>query len=261
MQNINTWPEKLEHGRWILKSNWNELSSFETDRKKNTPRPPLQKAPSADNVIALPIIDSVRKGVGSTISLNEAIYARRSRRKFSDEALTMDELAYLLWATQGVRKKTDKITLRTVPSGGARHPLETYIFVQRVEGLKPGVYHYLPLDHSLELLKPAEDFGEDSDKLLDEALLAHNFGAAASFIWTAIPYRSERAYAFEAYRLILLDAGHLCQNLYLACEAIGAGTCAVGAFDQEKSDHLLGVDGQDEFVVYAAPVGKPKMEV
>jgi len=261
MKNINTWSEDLKHGRWILKSNWNESSSFETDRKKTTPRPPLQKAASAETVISLPPIDSVRKSVGGTISLNEAIYERRSRRKFSDETLSLDELAYLLWATQGVRKKTDKITLRTVPSGGARHPLETYLFVQRVEGLKPGLYHYLPLDHSIELIKPAESFAEGSEKLLDEALLAHNFGAAVSFIWTAVPYRSERAYAFEAYRLILLDAGHVCQNLYLACEAIGAGTCAVGAFDQEKSDRLLGVDGQDEFVVYAAPVGKPKLEV
>ena len=256
MQNIQNWPEHLKHGRWILKSNWIELNSFETDRKKNAPRPPMQKASQSDSVIELPDIDSVRRSVGSESTLNEVVSSRKSRRKFSDESLSLAELTYLLWATQGVRKKTDKMTLRTVPSGGARHPLETYIFVQRVEGLEPGLYHYLPLDHKLELLKPAAAYADEAEKILDEALLDHNFGAAATFIWTAFPYRSERAYAFEAYRLILLDAGHVCQNLYLACEAIGAGTCAVGAYDQEKSDRLLGVDGSEEFVVYAAPVGK-----
>ncbi|MFW5712074.1 MAG: SagB/ThcOx family dehydrogenase [bacterium] len=256
MQNIQKWPEHLKHGRWILKSNWIELNSFETDRKQNAPRPPMQTTPSADSLINLPEIDSVRGSVGSDVTLNAAVYNRKSRRKFSDEALSLTELTYLLWATQGVRKKTDKMTLRTVPSGGARHPFETYIFVQRVEGLEPGLYHYLPLDHKLELVKDAAGFEGKSERVLNEALLDHNFGAAATFIWTALPYRSERAYAFEAYRLILLDAGHVCQNLYLACEAIGAGTCAVGAYDQEKSDRLLGVDGNEEFVVYAAPVGK-----
>lgn len=256
MQHIQKWPEHLKHGRWILKSNWIELNSFETDRKKSTPRPPMQKAPGGDTLIDLPEIDAVRQSVGSNVTLNAAVYSRHSRRKFSDKALSLAELAYLLWATQGVRKKTDKISLRTVPSGGARHPLETYIFVQRVDGLEPGLYHYLPLDHKLELVKDAASFEGDSEQMLNEALLDHNFGAAVTFIWTAFPYRSERAYAFEAYRLILLDAGHVCQNLYLACEAIGAGTCAVGAYDQEKSDRLLNVDGREEFVVYAAPVGK-----
>ena len=256
MQNIEKWPEHLRHGRWILKSTWIELSSFETDRKKSTPRPPMQKPPQSESIIELPAIDFVRRSVGSELTLNEAVFSRKSRRKFSDEALSLAELTYLLWTTQGVRKQTDKMTLRTVPSGGARHPFETYVFVQRVEGLEAGLYHYLPLDHTLELVKTAGSFQGAAEKLLDEALLDHNFGAAATFIWTAFPYRSERAYAFEAYRLILLDAGHVCQNLYLACEAIGAGTCAVGAYDQEKSDRLLGVDGEEEFVVYAAPVGK-----
>ena len=260
MQNINKWPEHLRQGRWMLRSKWDELNNFETDRKLKAPLPPMQKAPRSDSIIELPDIDSLRRGVGSSITLNEAVYSRKSRRKFSSEALGFDELAYLLWATQGVRKKTDKLILRTVPSGGARHPFETYIFARRVEGLREGLYHYLPLDHQLELVCPAESFEGDMEKLLDEALLDHNFGGAATFVWTAIPYRSERAYAFEAYRLILLDAGHLCQNLYLACEAVGAGTCAVGAYDQEKSDRLLGLDGQEEFVVYAAPVGKAEPE-
>jgi SagB-type dehydrogenase family enzyme len=59
----------------------------------------------------------------------------------------------------------------------------------------------------------------------------------------------------RAHKVMLLDAGHLCQNLYLACEAIGLGTCAIGAYDQNKIDTFINVDGEDEFVVYLSPVG------
>jgi SagB-type dehydrogenase family enzyme len=68
----------------------------------------------------------------------------------------------------------------------------------------------------------------------------------------------EWRYSVAAHRVILIDAGHVCQNLYLACQAIGAGTCAIAAYDQNKMDEFLKVDGKDEFVVYLAPVGKVK---
>ena len=77
-----------------------------------------------------------------------------------------------------------------------------------------------------------------------------------TFFWTALPARSEWRYAEASYKVIALDAGHLCQNLYLACEAVGAGTCAIAAYDQQLADDLLGVDGDDEFTIYLAPVGK-----
>ena len=80
--------------------------------------------------------------------------------------------------------------------------------------------------------------------------------AAAVFIWATIPYRTGWRHGLAAHKLIALDAGHVCQNLYLACESIGCGTCAIGAYDQEKMDAFLGVDGKDELAVYAAPLGK-----
>jgi len=79
---------------------------------------------------------------------------------------------------------------------------------------------------------------------------------AVTFVWTALPQRTEWRYGAAAHKVIALDAGHLCQNMYLACEAIGAGTCAIAAYDQELMDTLVGVDGEDEFVIYLAPVGK-----
>ena len=82
--------------------------------------------------------------------------------------------------------------------------------------------------------------------------------AAVTFIWTAVPYRMEWRYSLAAHKVIALDAGHVCQNLYLACEAVGAGTCAIAAYDQQELDELLGLDGDTEFAVYLAPVGKIK---
>jgi SagB-type dehydrogenase family enzyme len=80
--------------------------------------------------------------------------------------------------------------------------------------------------------------------------------SAVVFIWTAIPYRSEWRYGLLAHKMIAQDSGHLCQNLYLACESIGIGTCAIGAYNQDAMDQILGVDGHDEFTIYVATVGR-----
>jgi len=123
-----------------------------------------------------------------------------------------------------------------------------------VKGLDTGLYRYLPLEHQLLV--------EYRDKGLPERIGWAAFqqtwisSAAMVFVWSAIPYRMEWRYGLAAHKLILLDAGHVCQNLYLACEAISAGTCAVAAYDQELMDQLLKVDGKDEFVIYLAAIGK-----
>jgi len=144
--------------------------------------------------------------------------------------------------------------LRTVPSAGCRHALETYLAVFRVTGLEKGLYRYLPVGHELVLLKKPEGLETETAR----AALGQRFAgrSAVTFLWTAVPYRMEWRYGDAAYKVIALDAGHVCQNLYLACEAIGAGTCALAAYDQEKADRLAGVDGEEEFVIYMAPVGK-----
>lgn len=166
----------------------------------------------------------------------------------------MDELSFLLWSTQGVREKSHGYALRTVPSAGCRHALETYLAVFRVTGLDKGLYRYLPLTHQLVLEAQYEDF----EDLVSLAALKQKFAGngAVTFIWTAIPYRMEWRYSTAAHKVIALDMGHVCQNLYLACTAINAGTCAIAAYDQQLADSLLDVDGEEEFVIYMAPVGK-----
>ena len=119
---------------------------------------------------------------------------------------------------------------------------------------EPGFYRYLPLEHQLLHLFREEQMPEK----LTEATLGQTFvgRAAVVFIWTTIPCRMEWRYGLAAHKVIALDAGHVCQNLYLACAAIGAGTCAVAAYHQQLMDRLVRVDGVEEFVIYLAPVGK-----
>ena len=126
--------------------------------------------------------------------------------------------------------------------------------MNRVSGLESGLYRYLPLEHKLVHLRSDPGLPEKvSEGSRGQAFVGQG---AVVFIWTVIPYRAEWRYSVVAPKMIALDAGHLCQNLYLASEAIGAGTCAIGAYDQDKMDALLEVDGNEEFVIYAAPVGK-----
>ncbi len=186
----------------------------------------------------------------------ESMSNRKSRRKFNSTNLKIEELAFLLWATQGQRNaEKGQPHFRTVPSAGARHSFETYLFIQRVETLSAGLYRYLPLSHELVFLYAADRHFKTR---ISQAVFGQRFVAdsAAVFVWTTVPYRMEWRYLQAAHRVILLDAGHVCQNLYLACEVIGAGTCAIAAYDQEAMDSLLQVDGDEQFTLYLAPVGK-----
>jgi len=245
----------MEQYRFFLKDTIRRTVDFsQTDQSRGVPPPPLEKPYAPDAVRVDLVAPDQWKGIGK-VDLLAAIRNRRSRREFSRRPLTLEELSFLLWTTQGITQQLDSGTaLRTVPSAGARHALETYLGVLNVDGLEPAFYRYLPLEHQLLL----EFRQPDAAAKLVRATLGQTFfaHAAVAFLWTAIPYRMEWRYGVAAHKVIALDAGHVCQNLYLACEAIGAGTCAVAAYHQELADELLRLDGKDEFVVYLAPVGK-----
>jgi len=218
------------------------------------PPPPIEKEDSTD-AERIDLIPPAKFQALPKVDLLLAIANRQSRRKFDETSLTLKELSFLLWATQGVREQSGAgHARRTVPSAGNRHALETYVCVLNVEGLDRGFYRYLPLEHQLVVEYRDENAGEK----IGWAAFQQNWmsSAAVVFIWSTIPYRTEWRYGLAAHKVILLDAGHVCQNLYLACEAISAGTCAVAAYDQELMDQLLRIDGKDEFVIYLAAVGK-----
>ena len=250
-------PDKeLEQYRYFLKDSIRQTINFrQTAQSRGLQAPPLQK-PCPENAVRIELPD----GSGSLKELcrtpvADAIARRESVRFYTAEALTLDELSALLWATQGIRRVlSEECALRTVPSAGARHSFETYIAASNVDGLPSGLYRFLPLDNQLVQLSLDEKIGIRASW----ACMAQRFvaAAAATFFWTAIPARMEWRYDLAAHKVIALDAGHVCQNLYLACTALGAGTCAIAAYDQTECDRLLGVDGEEEFTVYIAPVGK-----
>ena len=249
--------DKIGINRNFMKANFNDLRGIQTDQEKNLPQPPLEKACEAGKKkIDLIPIEKIKIAKDNLV---ENILHRRSHRIFNNTPLTLEELSFLLWATQGIReviKRFDKayVTLRTVPSAGARHPFETYILIHNVENLEPGIYRYLAVEHQLVFL---HSLMQQKEKITEAALGQKFTGkCAAVFIWTCVAYRGEWRYHLAAHKAMLLDAGHVCQNLYLACEGIGAGTCAIAAYDQEKIDEIINVDGNDEYTIYLAPVGK-----
>ena len=248
---------KIDNNRNFMKSNYEEMKNIVSDQMKDLPQPPLQIEFDKDSeIIDLIPISKIKIRNDNLI---QNIENRKSHRQYKDEPLTLEELSFLLWASQGVKSVYERnnksyATLRTVPSGGARHPFETYLLINNVTGLKRGLYRYLAIEHKLMFIGELEN---QSERIIDATLGQKFTGkAAAVFIWSCIAYRGEWRYNIAAHKAMLLDAGHICQNLYLACEGINAGTCAIAAYDQEKVDKIIEVDGENEFSVYLSPVGK-----
>jgi SagB-type dehydrogenase family enzyme len=231
------------------------MSEMETDQMKALPLPLIQKLyPEGGCLVDL--VSPVEFTLGR-MPLIDAISGRESRREYTEEPLSLEELSFLLWATQGVRKliRNGLVTLRTVPSGGGMHPFETYLLVNRVEGVDPGIYRYLAIEHKLYQEVAGEIQGvERIGEICNEQRFVGQ--GAVVFIWAVRPYRTEYRYGEDSLKDILISVGHICQNLYLACESIGAGTCAILAYQQEPLDDLIGVDGDEEVALYLAPVGK-----
>ncbi|MGI6376795.1 MAG: SagB/ThcOx family dehydrogenase [Anaerolineae bacterium] len=187
-------------------------------------------------------------------SLWQALHDRRSVRRYSATPLTLDELSRLCWAAQGVTERHGDHLKRTAPSAGALYPIETYVVINRVEGVEPGVYHYAMGAHALEQLKKG-DYAEATARAgLDQDMLSD---AAIVFVWSALFERSAWKYAQRAYRYVYLDAGHIAQNVALAAVGLGLGSCQVGALYDDEVNALIGVDGALESVLYMSAVGRP----
>lgn len=246
-----TAQEKILLGRNFCKSPFGDEQE-PSDQQKRLPQPPLCKAPVSDDII--PLTDDF-SSVITEKDFFTILENRSSQRFYKDEAMTVDQLAFLLYSCQGVKsiRGNHYATLRTVPSGGARHAFEMYLAVRNVEGLEPAVYHYLPLQHALEKVGELDD----PEAQITKAMHGQKFAGtcAVCFMMSFVPYRAEWQYSTTAHRVVLMDAGHVFQNLYLACGACGCGTCAIAAIDQPVADELCRLDGENEFIIYAAPVG------
>ncbi|MBR3000911.1 MAG: SagB/ThcOx family dehydrogenase [Oscillospiraceae bacterium] len=248
--------KKIREGREFV-ARWEydeaEYEGYQTDQELKKIQPPLAKAPMTDCVMDLPKDFSCLSIDNDFLHI---INSRESHRVYTGETMTLEELSYLLWCTQGVKEIRGKsyATLRTVPCGGARHEFECYFAVRNVDGLEPGLYHYLPMHHQIEYLGDVEDL----DVWIKESLCGQAWAATANvvFYYSAVFYRAEWRYGISTHRVLLIDAGHITENMYLAATSIGLGGCAIGALDGKRVDEAFGLDGVEEAAFYAMPVGK-----
>lgn len=221
-------------------------------KEEGLTKPPFELNPEGDyEKIVLPAADS---SSFPNIDVVEAIEKRETVRNYVNSSISINELSLMLWCTQGVRRVTNSIALRNVPSAGARNAFETFLLINRVEGLESGLYKYVALEHALLKIETNEELIEKYTLACDGQKQVKN--SVVTFIWTAVPARMTYAYAERAYRYLFIDAGHVCQNLYLVAEKLNLGVCAICHYDDDMMDSLLNIDGENQFTIYIATVGK-----
>lgn len=248
----------IKENREFLKANFKVLDNIKTDKQKGLPCPNFQKEYNSKyKLIDLP---KANENVLVESNIFKCIDKRRSLRHYSKESISLSELSYLLWATQGIQKvKSDSnTTLRTVPSAGATHTFETYLIINNVENLENGIYRYIPLEHKLLFMSKLNNMEKKVDEATPRQPFVANFVSKSGviFLWSSTPYRAEYRFHITAHKKILIDVGHVCQNLSLASESINCGACAIGIYDQDIVDKMLDLDGEEEFIIYMAAVGR-----
>lgn len=186
-------------------------------------------------------------------ALGKLLTGRRSRRKFTGEPISLGEFSFLLWAANGISAPGLASHFRTAPSAGARCPLDTYLVVLRVERLEKGIYLYRAQSHSIELVRKG-----DFETAAVKATAGQEWtrGSAFLFAWIAEFARTTSRYKDRGYRYVFLDAGHVCQNVYLAAESLGFGVTGIAALVDDEVNALVGVDGVKRSIVYMAALGK-----
>ncbi len=225
----------------------------------NEPRPFVVPAPAFKSYPKAKKIPLNKDVIFSDMKLSDCLKKRRSVRRYENKPLTLNALSALLWSTQGVTGKTGEFLLRTAPSAGALYPVETYLIINNADensgGLERGIYHYNVFDFVLEEIKTGNFSEHISDSCLGQGFLKK---CPVVFVWTAVIRRCASKYTNRAMRYIMLDAGHICQNLVIACACLDLGACPVAAFFDDEANALIEVDGKEESVIYLASAGHPK---
>ena len=231
----------------------------ESDQSKGVTPPAFGKAVTGPLTV-LPPFDGI-----TDATYTQLLDSRRSVRNYTNTPMTRAQLAFMLWSVNGIQAlRGDVATFRPVPSGGSRHPFETYITVRNVEGLAPGLYHYLPTENIGEKLVTIEFLGDipNYEDTITEMVVGQAWAAKAPAVlfYSCIPYKAEWRYHEMAHRVVLIDLGHLGQNAMLSAAALGLGSCCMAAYDQQACDKVLGLDGLEEYTVYGIAVGTPEQQ-
>ncbi len=246
--------ELIEEGRRKVRRGYEEeeYPDYYTDQELKKPQPPLTKAPMSDRAIDLPLDF---EGIEKETDYLKIVNSRSSHRVYTEEKISLKQLSYLLWTCQGVKEIRGKsyATLRTVPCGGARHQFEIYMTIRKVEGLEDGLYHYLPMGHKIEFLKKIDDLKDFIGTSLEGQVWAAK--ANVVFYFAIDFYRVEWRYGIYAHNVAQIDAGYISENIYLSSTALGLGGCAIGSVNGKYCDEIFGLDGENETVMFAHPVG------
>jgi SagB-type dehydrogenase family enzyme len=189
-----------------------------------------------------------------SLSVEEALARRRSVREYADAPLTLEQLSQLLWAAQGMTEP--RRGLRTAPSAGALYPLEVYVAVERVDGVRAGVFRYAARGHRLELVLDHSVREQLYRDALSQSAVA---SAPVTLVLAAVYARTTVKYGERGRRYVAMEAGHAAQNVCLQAVALGLGTVVMGAFDDVAVKRTLGLRA-DEEPLYLMPVGRPRAQ-
>ena len=253
------WSDWLPEGSFHFSTKdapYIDRSGWSLDRLKSimptTPQPKFVKTVRGVAKVQLPA------GPSSDSEFLRVLMTRKTHRRFSDKKLKLEAVSQLLSLVWGVKgylysPRFGKLFHKTSPSGGARHPGEVYLMALHVEGLRPGLYHYQPATHQLEVIST----NASREKAWLYCARQHFVrNAAALFLMTAIFPRTMWKYQHaRAYRVVLLDAGHLCQTFCLVATWLGLAPFCTAALKDTLIEHDLGIDGIRESVLYVAGVG------
>lgn len=253
----SVWSDWLPHGEFHFATKDFDYSdppiSFFKRYLAESPQPAFVK-----NYPNVPRIQLPRASA-SNGEFERVLFERKTHRDFSRESIPLQTIATLLHHTWGVTGRIDappfgQLFHKTSPSAGARHPGEVYMIAMRVDGLAQGVYHYDGLHHRLARIGSAKAVRNAARYAADQEFVAD---ASAVFIMTAVFPRVLWKYRFaRSYRVVLLDAGHLCQTLCLVATWLGLAPFCTAALRDTLIEKELGLDGIRESVLYLTAVGK-----
>jgi SagB-type dehydrogenase family enzyme len=260
MHGWEKWSPSASHFHFATKDakyEQSDVEDFSSLRQltKGRPLPTRRKQYPGVKRVKLSTLDEVGE-------FGRVLRERRTWREFSREPLDLRRLEMLLWLSFGVQAwakipGVGRLRLKTSPSGGALHPLEAYVLIHNVAGIARGIYHYDDEGHSLELLRAGCSRSEIKKLLAGQDWFC---GAAFVVFLTAVFRQSQWKYEHpRAYRVVLAEAGHVCQTFCLTATWLGLAPFCTMALADTKIEQTLGVDGIGESVLYAMGAGlRPK---
>jgi len=241
---------------FIKKTRYPDFSTV--DMILRIPEPPQGiPVPEGAKVIKLPNPKRIKV---NSVAIRDALEQWEPEAFFSRSSITLKELSFLLWCTQGYRKiKDSEVMIRNVPSSGSRYPIETYFVAGEVEVLETGLYRYLPQSHQIVVERV------DSDLPFVMGTASMNFKlvtrAAVTFLWVGIPYRSTWALGNRGFRSVLIEVGHICQALIMASSCIGCRVHPIDLFHDEMMVQLAQLDSDSQWPLYVGVVGRRERDL